>query len=266
MRRPHGFSVIELLIALAIVLSIAGLLAQVVEPGRLAFERVPAELDLHQRGRTVIDVITRAVRSTDTDVAATAALGAFADLLPVVSLTDPDGTGSRYSTLTVMAPVANAAQGTLDIAQASATAALTLAVTACPNVKEVCGFNPGTTAVIMDGAGHHDVFIVASTIAASRTLTADRAFSHVYPAGSAVIEIDRHTFALAVQGDGSYSLLRLTAAGAAQPVVDHIAELSFHAAADSVDVVVVVEAPTEALRRIIPDRSFRTSIKWRNAS
>lgn len=266
MRRSHGFTVIELLIALAIVLSIAGLLAQVVEPARLAFERVPAELDLHQRGRTVIDVIARAVRSTDTDVAATTGLGAFADLLPVVALTDPDGAGGRYSTLTVMAPVANAAQGTLEIDQAAPAAALTLATTACPDVKEVCGFHPGTTAVIMDDAGHYDVFIVASTLAASRTLTADRAFSHVYPAGSAVIEIDRHTFALAVQGDGSYSLLRSTAAGAAQPVVDHIAELSFQTSGHSVDVVVTVEAATEPLRRVIRNRSFRTSIKWRNAS
>lgn len=266
MRRSHGFSVIELLIALAIVLSIAGLLAQVVAPGRLAFERVPADLDLHQRGRAVIDVIARAVRSTATDVAATTALGAFADLLPVIALSDPDGAGGRYSTLTVMAPVANAAQGTLEIDQAAAAAALTLATTTCPNVKEVCGFRPGTTAVITDGAGHHDVFIVASTSAASRALTADRVFSHVYPAGSAVIEIDRHTYALGVQGDGSYSLLRETPAGASQPVVDHVAALSFQASGHSVDVVVTVEAATESLRRVIPNRSFRTSIKWRNAS
>ena len=89
----RGFTVIELLIALAIVMSIAGLLAQVVEPARAAFDRVPAELDLQQRGRTAIDVLTRAVRSAGTDVVATSMLGPFAEILPSVALTDPDESG-----------------------------------------------------------------------------------------------------------------------------------------------------------------------------
>ena len=36
----RGFTISELLIAMTIVLSIAGLLAQVVEPGRAAFDRL----------------------------------------------------------------------------------------------------------------------------------------------------------------------------------------------------------------------------------
>ena len=163
-----------------------------------------------------------------------------------------------------MAPVVNGAQGILAIDQAGAFASLTLSTTPCPNVKQVCGFNPGMTAVITDGAGHHDVFVVESTVVGSRTLTADRGFSYAYPAGAAVIEIDQHTYALAVQPDGSSSLLRETAAGAGQPVVDYVAALSFRAAGQSVDVTVIVQAATEPLRRVIADRVFRSSIKWRN--
>lgn len=266
MTRSQGFTVIELLIAVAIVMSIAGLVAQVVEPGRAAFDRVPAELDLQQRGRTVIDIITRAVRAAGTNVPAINALGSFADLLPVVALTDPVGSGDRFLSLTVMAPVANGAQGTLEIEQSDAAAALLLSAAICPNVSDVCGFKPGMTAVITDGAGHHDVFIVDSTVVSWRALTADRVLSHVYPAGSAVIEIDRHKYSLAAQVDGSSSLLRETAAGAAQPVVDHVAGLSFEAAGDAVDVAVTVQAATEALRRVVAARVFRTSIKWRHAS
>jgi prepilin-type N-terminal cleavage/methylation domain-containing protein len=259
----QGFTVIELLIAMAIVVSITGLLAQVVEPGRAAFERVPAELDLQQRGRTAIDVITRAVRSAGADVIATGKLGAFADILPAVSLTGPDQAGQRFTALTVMAPVANGAQGTLETGQADAAASITFATAPCPNVKEVCGFNPGMTAVITDGAGHHDIFIVRSTVAGLRALAADRVFSRVYPPGSAVIEIERHTYALASQADGSLSLLRETAAGAGQPVVDFVAALSFHAAGPSVDVAITVQAATQSLRRVVADRVFKTSIKWR---
>ena len=92
---------------------------------------------------------------------------------------------------------------------------------------DVCGFSAGTTAIITDGAGHHDLFEVASTVAGARTLTPDRALSQAYPAGSAVIEIDQHTFSLAAQADGSFSLIRETAAGAIQPIVDGVASLAF---------------------------------------
>lgn len=263
--RSQGFTVVELLVALAIVMSIGGLLSQVVEPGRAAFDRVPAELDLHQRGRTAIDVITRAVRSAGADVVVTSALGSFAEILPSVALSDPDASGERFATLTVMAPVVNGAQGTLETDQAGASASLTLATTTCPNVKQVCGFNPGMTAVITDGGAHHDVFIVESTVIGSRTLTADRSFTHAYPVGAAVIEIDQHKYGLAAQADGSTSLLRETAAGAGQPVVDYVTALSFHAAGQSVDVAVTVQAATVPLRRVVADRVFRTSIRWRNA-
>ena len=108
------------------------------------------------------------------------------------------------------------AQGILAADQAGAFAAVTLAITQCPNVRDVCGFSAGTTAIITDGAGHHDLFESASTVVAARTLTDNRGFSQAYPAGSTVIEIDQHTFSLSAHTDGSLSLIRETAAGAIQ--------------------------------------------------
>ena len=62
-RRATGSRVIELLIAMTITLLIAGAVANVAPPARAAFDRVPAELDLHQRGRTAIDALSQALRS-----------------------------------------------------------------------------------------------------------------------------------------------------------------------------------------------------------
>ena len=42
---------------------------------------------------------------------------------------------------------------------------LLLAITPCPNVKDACGFIPGTTSVITDGLGHSEEFVVTSAIA-----------------------------------------------------------------------------------------------------
>ena len=73
----HGFSLIELLIALAIVTLLAGALAGVAEPARAVFDRVPAELDLQQRGRIAIDVISNELPSAGTSVPAMNELVSF---------------------------------------------------------------------------------------------------------------------------------------------------------------------------------------------
>jgi hypothetical protein len=79
-----------------------------------------------------------------------------------------------------------------------------------------------------------------------------------------VIEIAQHTFSLARQADGSFSLMRETAAGAVQPVVDGVASLVFHASEHQVHIAVTLQAATESLRQVLQDRVFRTSVHLRN--
>lgn len=241
MRSPRGFTVIEVLIAMAIVMSIAGALAQVVPSARHAFDRVPAELDLQQRGRAAVDALSQALRSS-----------------------------AHYAitsgpALTALIPVPNGAQGRLDVNTAPG-AALTLAVSPCPNVKDVCGFTRGMTVLVGDPAGLHDVMIVASTVPGSRSIAADRTLARSYAAGTPLIEIDQFTFSLAGQPDGSRSLIRQTAAGAIQPMVDFVSALAFSESDRQVDVTVSVQATTAPLRRVVTDRVFRASIAVRSGS
>lgn len=274
--RHRGFSLIELLIALAIVMSIGAVVAQLVPPARVAFDRVPADLDLQQRGRTAIDVLSQALRSAGRDVAATAGLGQLSELLPTVSVTDSAGVGSVFRAITVIAPMVEGAQGVLDVDQASPAAPITLATSPCPNVSDVCGFAPGTTAMIVGGDGSYDVFVIATTIAAARWLTSNRALSRAYPAGSVIIEVERDTFRLADQPNGSRSLIRETAAGAIQPIVDFVTDLSFDVQGEvvpagffrsrQIDVSIRVQAHSESMRRLISGRVFKTAIRLRNAS
>lgn len=244
--RGHGFSVMELLIALAITLLIAGALATLVQPARSAFDRVPAEADLQQRGRAAIDALAQTLRSS-------------------VAVSGPDP-GEVSSLLTVVTPVFGGAQAALAADQDGPAGSLLLDATPCPSGKDICGFGAGTIAVITDDAGHYDVFAIASTNAAARVLFADRPLSQAYPSGSAVTEIDQYTFRLAQQVDGSQSLMRETAAGAVQPMVDFVSSLWFAVSATQVDVALSVQPPTAPLRRVLPDRVFRTSIRLRNAS
>jgi hypothetical protein len=161
--------------------------------------------------------------------------------------------------------VENAAQGVLAADQASASASMMLAAWRCPNVKDVCGFTSGAAALISDRNEAFDVFIVGATNALQRSLTPVRALGRAYPAGSIVMEVEQSTFGLDEQPDHTYSLTRVTAAGAVQPIVDGIRSLLFAIDGQHVDVEVVVQAPAGAVPRAIDDRVFRTAITTRNA-
>jgi prepilin-type N-terminal cleavage/methylation domain-containing protein len=274
-KREGGFTLIELLIAMTITLLIAGALASVVQPARAAFDRVPAELDLQQRARTAIDALSQALRSAGRNVAAPDGLGLLSDIVPTASVSGPDESGP-FTELTVIVPVTDAAQGILFRDQSETGGAIQLATAPCPDVADVCGFTIGSPAVIADGAGNYDVFIVAATNPGARLVTPAGALSRSYPAGSVVVEANEFTFSLAQQADGSYSLIRRTAAGAVQPVVDFVSSLTFDVIGrnvpagffqlEQVDVSIGVEPPRESLRRLMTDRVFRTSIRLRNAS
>lgn len=223
----RGFSLIELLIALAVCSVVLASVAAVVPPARAAFDRTPAELDLQQRGRTAIDVIGQAIRAAGSDVIASGELGPLAGVVPAVIPFNLDASGERFSQLKVIAPRAGAGQGILAQHQAGPSGDLVLSPSRCPAVQIVCGFVNDTAAVIADGSGRFDVFTIASAQAATQRLTAARSLTSSYAAGSIVVEVDVFTFRLDPQPDGSHTLVRVTAAGAVQPIVDRVTRLHF---------------------------------------
>lgn len=210
----RGFSLVELLVATAVCALLSAAVAAVVPSARAAFDAAPAALDLQQRGRTGVDVLAAAIRSA-------AVGGVVPAVIPLSPIADSSET--QFEALYVVAPVPNPSQGVLDRDQPGAHGVLTLAAgPGCPAVRDVCGFTPGAVAAIADGSGRFDIFTVAATNSASGEITASLAFASAYPAGSLVVEVDAHYFRLDDQADGTRSLVRETAGGATQPIVDHV--------------------------------------------
>jgi prepilin-type N-terminal cleavage/methylation domain-containing protein len=222
----RGFSLIELLVALTISLVLSAGIVAVVPSARAAFELTPMEIDLQQRARTTIDVITNAVRATGADAVASVEFGPLSGVVPAVILSDVDAEG-RFTRLKVIAHQGNGAQGVLDRHQGGPGGALTLAAALCPSASIVCGFVRDVSALISDGSGRFDVFTVAGADASTDRLTVRRPLSQAYPAGSFVVEVDVYTIQLDVQPDGSRALVRVTAGGAVQPLVDRVIGLWF---------------------------------------
>lgn len=231
----RGFTLVELLVAMTIILLIASALMQAVPAAREAFSRIPAELDTQQRARMAIHAITQAVR---------------ASIAPI------DGDAN---TLTVIVGAAGGGQAIV-AGHSGTTAPIVLSASGCPALKDLCGFTAGALAVVGDGAGAFDLFSVAGLSVAARTLVPDHALSQMYPPGTAVAAADEYTFELARQADGSESLVRVTAAGAVQPIVDFVSDLAF--VFDDAALQVAIRVHPES-GQSVPSRVYRAAVKAR---
>lgn len=265
-----GFSLVELLVALTVCALLSGAIAAISPQARAAFDATPEALDLQQRERTVVDVLARAVQSAAL-LAATRDDGTAGDTVPAVELLDPDEEGEVFHALRVLS-MAGRGRGVLEADQAGPSGALRLRADAtCPSLDEVCGFSKGTIAAVVDVHGGFDVLTVGSASVGLHSIAPGQPLGGAYAAGSAVFEIAADTYYLDEQPDGSLSLVRETAAGAVQPIVDHLLELRIEpwrraAVLARLDIAVRLGAESTARHRRVPERSRRLSVSLRNPS
>ena len=113
----RGFSLLELLVAMVVCVLLSGAVAGMMAPARAAFDRTPAALDLHQRGRAGLDLLTTVVRSAGANVGAADGLAAFPDLMPaVIPLPSPENNSAdgEFGALFAVSVVVGGSQGRLD--------------------------------------------------------------------------------------------------------------------------------------------------------
>jgi len=265
----RGFSLIELLVALTVCALLSGGIAAVTPHARSAFEATPEALDLQQRERTIIDVLTRAVRSAARLSAHEH--GVALERAPAIELMDPDESNQVFHALRVVA-IAGPGQGTLASDQLAPSDALHLQPDAhCPSVADVCGFTPGAVAAVVNREGRLSIFAVASTSPGSTSIRPSAALSNSYARGSAVFAVSADSYRLAAQSDGSLALVRETAGGAVQPIVDYVLALNLTRLPASgvmtrIDVEVEVGSSSPGANRRVMTRTRRVAIALRNPS
>jgi len=264
-----GFSLVELLVALTVCALLSGAIAAVAPQARAAFETTPEALDLQQRERTLIDVLTRAVRSAAW-LAVTHDQGE-GERGPAIELLEPDESGQVFHAMRVTA-IAGPGQGVLASDQVARADALLLRSDAlCPLVADVCGFVPGAAAAIVNREGRLDLFAIASTNPGATSIRPSSPLSGSYARGSAVFAVSADWYRLAEQGDASLALVRETAAGAVQPVVDNVLALDItrwpaSGTTTRIDVAVQVGSNSAGPRRGVGTRTRRVSVALRNPS
>ena len=238
--RAPGFSLVEVLIAMALTTTLLACVFALMHPAEGAFASQPEVADVQQRLRVAIDRLTgdlaRAGAGADVAGRTGPLIHFFAPLLPFrEDLSGNHGIGAMTTdAVTALEVPLTAAQTTLatDLLPGDLTVRA-VPQHGCPAGTNLCGFSPGLSVAVYDDTGNFAVFTVAAVADASAeiTLTPRLEDSHAvsYRSGSNIVEVRVHSFSLKsnaqtqtfqlMQSDGS--------AGATVPVVDHVVSLAF---------------------------------------
>lgn len=233
----EGFSLVELVVSLAVSTLITAAVFAMLDPANGAFRTQPEAVDLAQRGRAVVDAVLRDLGNAG-EVARLAAGDAAprtaAAIFPYrIGRRSPDPPGSfDQSRIASMTVSGTAPQAVLASALASASGTVAVAPgPGCWSGSPSCGFEAGMPVAVFSHSGIVDLYSVTATNGASLTLQHNLADSaRVYPPGKATIAAVRAATLFfrrdAVSGVGQVRRYDGDN-GADVPVADHIEALSF---------------------------------------
>ena len=236
-RSPAGFTLAELLVAMAVTVVAIGLAAGLLSPVSVAFQSLPEAADAQQRLRA-------AAQALADDIAGAGAgplLGWAAQSTPVwppvlpcrwagEALASRPGGCAQTDAISVIASGAAAPQAALAVELPAAGAPLTVApLSACALTQPACRFHGDGRALIADGAGAWDLLQLSGVSADGATLPHDGSpASRLYRAGAIVAETGTAAYSLRVDPATRVSQLRRSTDGSADmPVADHVTVLQF---------------------------------------
>jgi hypothetical protein len=244
--RQHGFSILETVVAMALMLTIAGVAIALADPGRAGFAAQLESADMQQRLRVAAGTLY-----TDLVMAGAGAYqGAnrgplshyFAPILPYRRGTnddDPAGT-FKSDTITVMYVPQTVAQTTLATGGPGAVPADIGVnwVAGCPSGDAACGFKSGMTALLYDASGDYDTFAITnvqSNVLHVERTGGTRTNADYQPGTTTIVQLASVIYYLKNDTSaGSYQLMsRDAGSGADVPVVDHLVALRFDYYGDS---------------------------------
>jgi len=222
MKGRNGYTVVELLVAAAVLLAATGGVFRLLDDGvgRSALWNEAA--DLHQRARIGVEALSSAISPA----------GAGGDATPLASYLAtveprrrPSGAASPVA-ITVRYAPDNAPRSTLTSALLPGAAVIPIARhDGCPDGTTACGFRPDMNVLVFDRAGNWDT-VTVETIAPDTLMVSDRPVPRTvsYEAGADVIQVTETT----LYYEPSDGTLRREHAGASNlPLLDNVVDLQF---------------------------------------
>jgi hypothetical protein len=222
MRGQRGYSVIELLVASAVLLAVCGSVFGLLHDALAATPVLEETTDIHQRSRVAADALAADVRAAAAGTAAGALSPYLAAVEPREPWAPPGSAGDTVLTLRYTMPGGAHAR----LAQTLDPGALVVMLdgAGCPSGTAACGFTAGAQAVIVDDAGFA-AFVAVDSIGPGTLVVSDpyagRAVA--FPAGALVAEATEVSYAY----DPGARQLRRTEGGGSFVIADNVVGASF---------------------------------------
>jgi hypothetical protein len=231
-RSPEaGFSLVELLVSTAVMLTITAAIFTYVNPAQSTAQVLPEAADLQQRMRVGSDTLFRELIMAGAGPYQGATRGSlsnfFAPILPRRgALTGGDARNVfRPDAITLTYLPNSYAQTTIDKAMPPNSSELKVTYPPnCPD-KVLCGFETGMVVIIFDTAGHSDTFEITNVQdAAGHLQHRGSDLSYKYEVGAIITQVVTNTFYL---DTATRQLKKFDGGSLDLPIVDNVVGLQF---------------------------------------
>jgi type II secretory pathway pseudopilin PulG len=230
-----GFSLIEMLVAAVIMITVTAAVLAVLHPSHSSSRIQPEIADMQQRLRVGVDALRHDLLMAGAGAYSGAQsgglVGYFAPVLPFrlgSSATYDDGPGVfTPNALTVLYVPSTTLQTTISSPMTEVWFVAVNAESGCPAGDPLCGFKPDKHVVVYDPTGAFDTFSVTG-VDAGGTLFLKHGqlgeLSKVYPPGSKITEVVQHTYFI---DTADAQLMRYDGLSAPDAVLDNVVGLDF---------------------------------------
>ncbi len=247
--REQGFTVLEMLIATAIMVSVTAAVFGLMDPAQGTFAAQPEISDMQQRVRVGVETLQRDLMMAGAGTYSGTKVGTlgtfFAAIVPDregSQSPDPPGTFKcttdfcddldASDTITLMYVPPTSAQTTIrDSMPPQAVPIKVNAQAGCPNSNHdaLCGFKEGMQLLIFDETGTYDVFTISSVQdEALQIRHQGTTLSKAYDAGSYVTQIKTATYYLKTNTTAeTYQLMYYDGDLVDQPIAENVVGLAF---------------------------------------
>jgi len=171
MRREHGFSLLEMLVAMTVMLGVTAGVFSLMNPSQGTFAAQPEVADMQQRLRVGTDTLSKDLVMAGNGAYQGAMSGsllyAFTPVMPFRQGTvndDPPGT-FKDDTITLMYVPPTFAQTSMKDGPGPNLKSVEIAVNpepGCPAGDQLCGFKIGMTVLMYDDSGNFDIFTITN--------------------------------------------------------------------------------------------------------
>jgi len=234
--RPEaGFSLLEVLVATAIMLTVTGAIFTVLNPTGSMFQAQPEVVDMQQRLRIGVDTLTRDLIMAGAGAYSGSQSGSLAGFFAPIQPSRQgnlaaydDGPGTfKGNAITIFYVPSTSSQTSISQAMPNASAELKVnPESSCPNGANLCGFTVGMSVLIYDDTGAYDTMTITQVQDQAAHLQHNQQgdLSKSYDVNAKVVQFQDHVYFLDTT---TRQLMHYDGNQTVVPVLDEVVGLNF---------------------------------------